>query len=980
MPQARRTALLAVTLVVCAAGATASAQAARDDDPAFSLSTSQVFTTRDAPHFYLTFRHLPTLDVRVYKIRDPFAFFGGLRDLHQMGTDEAPVVPQERSFIERLADWKRQQRSRLRGFVRGQISREYRAQRTAISDRTQTAQRVRLNVNTFAQVPLLNPEQLVTSWRELLPDHRDPEVRRVPLEVKEPGAYVVEGVTGQLRAYTLVIVSDVGLVTKTSPGQMLLFAANRFNGEPVGGCEVRVLAAQKPLAQGQTTADGTFEATLPETREDSILGLARCADQVAATDPGTYGLSRPARELVGYVYTDKPIYRPGQTVRVKAVLRWRERDALLPFDQPNVELVASDLNDKVVFRRSLAPDAFGAVHASVPVPATAALGRYTLRVASGDVQATGAFEVEEYRKPEFEVIVTPAARFVVQGNDAVVTVQARYYFGQPVANGQLRWVVNQQGYFSPLRYGNDVEDGEPGYFYGNEQTQQGTVRLDADGRAQLRIPLAPDDENRRDYSARIEAQVTDASSRQVSGSTIVHATRGTFLLSARTATSVFSAGSRVEVTVDAVDYLGAPQPNIPITLQLNRVEYRTGYYNAPTITRVAGAQATTDASGHAATAVMLPAGQTGSFTITATATSAGRAITDDTYVWVPGADGAPDAGAERYLELVADRRSYQPGDTARLVVRGDPISGPVFLTKEGQHVSWYRVARQNANDAIEVPIEAGDAGDVYVSLSYLRDGRLYRAERRLGVPATARTLTVTVTADQAVAKPRDPGTFTVRVVDPSGAPVRAQVSLAVIDEAVYGVKADETPDPVRFFYRREYTHVNTTFSSAYYFTGYSGRDRLQLAGRRRRPFTLADFKGDKPAQPEVRKDFPDAIYWLGDLVTDTEGEARVAVKYPDALTTWRLTARAITTDTRAGSTIARTTTTKDLIVRVVTPRFLTEGDDVVIPTIVHNYRPEARTASVAMTVSGLDTPGGALRPSAASVAAGAERRDDWRFA
>ena len=70
---------------------------------------------------------------------------------------------------------------------------------------------------------------------------------------------------------------------------------------------------------------------------------------------------------------------------------------------------------------------------------------------SGELQATGGFEVQEYRKPEFEVIVTPAARFVVQGRDAVVTVQARYYFGQPVANGPLRWVVNEQGYYSPLR-------------------------------------------------------------------------------------------------------------------------------------------------------------------------------------------------------------------------------------------------------------------------------------------------------------------------------------------------------------------------------------------------------------------------------------------------------------------------------------------------------------------------------------------------
>ena len=127
--------------------------------------------------------------------------------------------------------------------------------------------------------------------------------------------------------------------------------------------------------------------------------------------------------------------------------------------------------------------------------------------------------------------------------------------------------------------------------------------------------------------------------------------------------------------------------------------------------------------------------------------------------------------------------------------------------------------------------------------------------------------------------------------------MRAQVSLAVIDEAVYGVKADDTPDPVRFFYRREYSRVGTTFSSSYYFTGYSGRDRLQLARRERRPFTLADFKGDQPVQAQVRKEFPDAIYWVGDLVTDAQGKGRIAVTYPDALTTWRLTARAITDDT-----------------------------------------------------------------------------------
>ena len=205
------------------------------------------------------------------------------------------------------------------------------------------------------------------------------------------------------------------------------------------------------------------------------------------------------------------------------------------------------------------------------------------------------------------------------------------------------------------------------------------------------------------------------------------------------------------------------------------------------------------------------------------------------------------------------------------------------------------------------------------------------------------------------------------------------MSLAVIDEAVYGVKADDTPDPIRHFYRREYSRVNTMFSREYYFTGYSGRDRLQLARRGRRPFTLADFKGDKEVQPEVRKDFPDAIYWVGDLVTDAQGRGRIAVNYPDALTTWRLTARAFTEDTKAGVAVARTTTTKDLIVRVITPRFLTEGDEVVVPTMVHNYRPDAQTASISVQASGLESVS-SPDTTPAPLASGGERRDDWRYA
>jgi len=199
MTRRMRALLLLALLTVLAPVSFASAQDAGPEDPdtrpAFSLSTTEGFTTRDAPHFFLTFRRVPQLDVRVYKVRDPFAFFGGLAVPHQFGTGERGRAAG--TLVDRrLADSKRGQRNSWRNVARAQVSHRYRSTRRAAADKLETKQRVQLNVNTFAQVPLLNPDQLVTSWRELLPNHRDAEFRRVPLDVTEPGVYLVEAVSG----------------------------------------------------------------------------------------------------------------------------------------------------------------------------------------------------------------------------------------------------------------------------------------------------------------------------------------------------------------------------------------------------------------------------------------------------------------------------------------------------------------------------------------------------------------------------------------------------------------------------------------------------------------------------------------------------------------------------------------------------------------------------------------------------------------
>ncbi|MBP1633558.1 MAG: hypothetical protein H6Q10_132, partial [Acidobacteria bacterium] len=978
----RERAALVVLVFASAVAAPALAQPRGEPDgPAFSLHSSRVATTRERPQVRLLFRQVRSLDFRVYRVNDPFAFFARLENLHVLGSPE-PEVATEPTLLERVAAWKAGVRGESLAFFRRQFSLEYRQARAKRAVGRAVSQREALDYRQFAQVPLLNRSQVVATWRERLPAMRDVEARQIPLDLPGPGAYVVEAVTGTLRAYTVVVVSDVGLVTKASPGRIVAFAAHRFSGEPQAGCETRVLAGGSVLAQGATGPDGVFEASPAKADVEELVVLARCGKQVAATDPGGWFLNRPARQLAAYIYTDKPIYRPGHTVHLKAVLRWRGGSALAPFDARDVEVVVTDPNEKVVLRERRPVDEFGSALASFKVPAGAALGYYGIQVNTGEADGSGHFEVQEYRRPEFEVAARPASRFVVQGGRAQVDIEARYYFGQPVAGAAVKYVVHRQPYYSPLRWSEDEEDdapGQEGWWFGGEAALEGTARLDAAGKARIEVPAQLDEEP-SDYSLRVEARVTDPSGREVSGQAIVHATVAPFLIVARAEGYVQRPGQQAAFSVRALDYLGAPRAGVPVRLVLERVRYARRYDREPEATAAAQGSVTTDADGRASWVATLPP-EPGNYRLRAAADHQGRSVASEAWLWVQGT-GEEDVDDSQSVELVAERARYVPGEVARFSIKGQAPRTAVLVTKEGQEVTWRQVVRPAAgNPTLEVPIGEQDIGDVWVNVAYLADDRLFVAEKRVRVPAASRQLQVNVTPQEPVARPGQPATFLVAVAAPDGRPLRAQVSLGVIDEAVYGVKADATPDPLRFFYRREYSMVGTQYSSQYSFSGYSGTAQLMLA-QRRRPTRLADFKAEGPAQPQVRKEFPDAIYWVGDLVTGADGTARVTLTYPDSLTTWRVTARAVTADTMVGQALARTTTTKDLIVRVVPPRFLTQGDQLSLPTVVHNYLPDPAPVALRLEAAGVAPAGApAAAPMEASftLAPGGEQRTDWRF-
>ena len=100
---------------------------------------------------------------------------------------------------------------------------------------------------------------------------------------------------------------------------------------------------------------------------------------------------------------------------------------------------------------------------------------------------------------------------------------------------------------------------------------------------------------------------------------------------------------------------------------------------------------------------------------------------------------------------------------------------------------------------------------------------------------------------------------------------------------------------------------------------------------------------------DVRTNFVDALIWKAHVVTDETGKAKVEFKIPDNLTTWRTTVRGITKNTDVGQKVNKFISRKDLLVRMETPRFFRQDDEVVISTIVHNYLSSAKTTKIEFT-------------------------------
>ena len=1000
--------------------------------PKFTLSTNRTYSTDEKTRIWISYQGIETLDFRVYQVADPIRFFKQLDNPHQMGEEDqenvaevAATVDRKPTALEKIRAFKSRIYRGFKSYFRSQLRRE---SRTAFNDRFRSGEQLPLNVADYARVPLLNSQQVTIrgSWRQVLsPLGNEYDSRMISLGKREPGVYLVEAVNGDLRAYTIAVVTDLTMINKTAEnGEMLVYAVDRKSGEPRDDAQIEIVRAKKTIVAGKTDRNGLLKVAVPKEKAPAkeaesaepaepldqvgpapMLIMARRGDQFAISDLDSMyfgGEEGGVGNLASYIYTDRPIYRPNQKVYFKGIVRLLGEGGYEIPVQRTVDLSITDANDAKILQKTVQLSARGAFSGEVDLPADAGLGSYSIVAKIGEAEARGWFEVAEYKKPEYKVRVSSPKPYVPVGEKTSFAIEAKYFFGAPVANADVQYYIYRSRYYhwwwgegeeaDDGIEGGDIEEEEGGYGYGNDMVKEGEGRLDAQGR--LVVPFdvpQPDPKEPFDYVYRLEATVTDSSRRQIEGKASFVGTRGSIVAAAEVENYVVYEGDTARIKVRTASYEGKPVASRValrfIERKWERIEKESDNkwdrYEYKLRERDLGSgEVTTDQNGQAVYSWRVPV--VGNIEIRTIVREGGREIVSlGGYLWAADRNNrwSDFAGTDSAsIKLIPDKKSYKPGDTAHVLAMLPDDKTHLLVTTELSTIfKEWRIDAVGRAVMIDIPIEERYSPNVFLNVCYVKDGEMFTSDRLLSVPARDKFLKLEITPDKPQYKPRDPASYTIHARNADGTPAAGvELSFGVVDEAIYSVRPDAAEDIRRTFYGQRYRSVNTSFSSTFGFTGFSGTKQFELA-QRRRSYQLADFKNENQlAEAKIRKEFKDTAFWQPEVVTGADGKATVKLTLPDNLTTWRATARAVTADLKVGSKVSRVLSRKDLILRLETPRFLTEGDTAVVSGIVHNYLNADKDAFVELEVNGaklLDAAQQTVR-----VEKNGEKRIDWRIA
>ncbi|MBX3224079.1 MAG: hypothetical protein KF795_26425 [Labilithrix sp.] len=811
-----------------------------------------------------------------------------------------------------------------------------------------------------------------------------------------------------------VTVTDLAISAKLSRFGSLVLVTRLSDGKPVARATVAVReeGGREILA---VPTDGRGIAMLPSDRfqpvkpdgglDDRLVIFARSGDDwtyreasdVVSRAEVPY-LDMAARMPVyGMLFTDRGIYKAGETIRVKGVFRQNVAKGMETPRGREVTVRAHDPEGATMFEHTAKLGAFGELAVDVPIPATSRLGHVELQaIVVGEAEraswepsaASTGVEIAAYRPAEFKVSVEPSQPSFIRGDKATYAVRGDYLFGAPMSGGKVRYTVtrSQTSFAPPNTEGFEVDDSAYRWALADSSPRGGKLQggdgpLNERGTYETQVALAlPKQESAENVT--FEAEIEDLSRQTIASqaTAIVHPAE--FYVAIERPKDMFvAAGTKLRANVAAVEPSGARRAGVGVSVDLVARTWATAteatgedgvHYESRAVDKVVvtcAAKTTGDVAG-----CDLAPSEAGYYIVRARAVDKrGNAVASSYSVYVSG-EGARVAWAVSdgtRLELVTDKKSYEIGDVARVLVKSPFKEAEALLTVERQGIhKEERITVRGSMPTFEVPVTASMWPNVFVSVELVK-GRTADAKAPaakgadLGAPSyrmgwaeisvnpEGRRLKVDVKPSKKDLHPGDDVDVELVVTDRAGKAARADVAFYAVDEGVLMLTGYRTPDPLPVFSARRSLSVAPVES----------RDNLARILRLSRG--PGEDKGDEGGGGgegmTTRQDFRTTAFFQPSVITGADGKARVRFKLPDSLTTYRLMAVATSDTDRFGFGQESIVTSRPLMARPALPRFLRAGDAIDAGVIVSSKGLPAQSVVVTLDAKGVVVTGEASK-------------------
>jgi len=846
-------------------------------------------------------------------------------------------------------------------------------------------------------------------------------------------------------------VTRVGLHLKSSPDATLVWATWLKDGRPAAGVPIELRDDEnKVLWRGKTDREGVADAPglvglgikdWKRWSRPNIWAFAKDGKGTAVLSLDWRGELEPWRFSIPYdwaprpatyrgsLFTERGVYRAGETVHVKAIVRrlaggdWRRLGA----DDPRA-LVFSviDARGAEVFKTTATLSDLSSLDESFALGANAPSGHWRARLrepgaadrdlvrtvgedeeggeedsaseSGARVDFSKTFRVEAFKPAAFEVKAVPSTTSWLAGDSYDASIEGWWLFGAPMSGEKAEWTLRLEpsGYqppgwpdfsFAPAWRKRSAETGRV--------LASGEAALDAAGRAKAGAVLDPGDAQ-GPLDAIFEASVTSPERQRLfaRGSSVVH--RANLYLGLKSEKSFVEVGEPWSAAAVAVRPDGRRAEGLSADWTLRRREWlsiqRAGV--AGRLEWVSEQHETVVSSG---TFSASPSTWTwtwapdkpGEYELSVAGKDEQGRPSETVREFVVAGPG--DAWWKRsdtdLIELVADKENYKPGETARLLVKSpyDRATALVTIEREGVLARWTQVLKGGAA-VVRVPLGDRDVPDVFVSVVLVR-GRSGKPEydeqgldlakpqakfgyKMLTVDAGGRRLKVEVSSDKAEYRPGAPLSASVRVTEADGKPADAEVSLFVVDEGVLNLTAYQTPDLFSEFYGPRPLLIGSADSRPLIIGqrsfGEKGKNRGGGGGR-----------GSPLPGVDLRQNFSPTAYWGPTLRTGADGRAAASFKLPDSLTRFRLMA-VVHEERRFGSGESRATVSKPLSLRPSLPRLARVGDAFEGGVVVHNFSKQDSTVTVALALDGASVAVEGETSRTVFVPAGRSIETDWK--